>query len=84
MNINKLTDKSKQALNSAQNIAIEHANSQVDTEHLLEALLEQEDGFIEKLLAKANINYSMLSDLTKKAIKNKPRVSGSGFDPEKI
>ncbi len=84
MNINKLTDKSKQALNSAQNIAIEHANSQVDTEHLLEALLEQEDGFIEKLLAKANINYSMLSDLTKRAIKNKPRVSGSGFDPEKI
>ena len=84
MNINKLTDKSKQALNSAQNITIENGNSQVDTEHMLLALLEQEDGFIEKLLAKANMNYSMLAEITKKAIKNKPRVSGSGFDPEKI
>ena len=84
MNMNKLTDKSKQALNSAQNITIENGNSQVDTEHMLLALLEQEDGFIEKLLAKASINYSTLAEITKKAIKNKPRVSGSGFDPEKI
>ena len=51
---------------------------------MLLALLEQEDGFIEKLLAKASINYSTLAEITKKAIKNKPRVSGSGFDPEKI
>ena len=69
MNINKLTDKSKQALNSAQNITIENGNSQVDTEHMLLALLEQEDGFIEKLLAKASINYSTLAEITKKGYK---------------
>ena len=84
MNLNKFTDKSKEALTGAQNIAIENGNNQVDQEHMLLALVDQKEGFIQSLLEKAGVNLTLLHDVTEKAVKSKPRVSGAGFDPEKI
>ena len=49
MNMQKLTQRSQQALQQAQGIAIEYQNQQLDCEHLLAALLDQEDGLIGKI-----------------------------------
>ena len=52
MNIQKFTQKSLEALQDAQNLAIENKNSQVEQEHLVLALLEQENSLIKELLKK--------------------------------
>ncbi len=52
MNIQKLTQKSLEALQEAQNIATENQNPQVEQEHLLLALLEQENSLIKELIKK--------------------------------
>ena len=52
MNIQKFTQKSVEAIQNAQNIAIENQNAQIEQEHLLCALLEQENSLIKELLKK--------------------------------
>ena len=65
MNIQKFTQKSLEAIQSAQTIATENQNSQVEQEHLLLALLEQENSLIKELLKK------MGKDVLEQAVKNK-------------
>ena len=52
MDFNKLTQKSQQALQDGQSIAVDHGHQEVDGEHLLLALCGQEDGLIPRLLDK--------------------------------
>ena len=56
MNINKFTQKSIQAVNDLEKIAYEYGNQEIEQEHLLYALLNQEDSLILKLIEKMEIN----------------------------
>ncbi len=77
MNTNKLTQKSMEALQNAQNIAIEYSNQTLQPEHLLLALISQEDSLNAQLFQKMNVNVnSFTSNLTTK-ISQLPKVSGS-------
>lgn len=76
MNASKLTQKSLDVVQRAQNMAIEYGNSQVTQEHLLYALLVQEGGLIPELLARMNIDSkSLLSEIIRE-IERFPKVSG--------
>ena len=61
MNLQKFTQKSLEAIQNAQSNAVEYGNPQLDQQHLLLALLQQEDGLIPGLLQKMNINVNGLT-----------------------
>ena len=61
MDINRFTEKLQEAIRSAQSKAIRYGNQQIDVEHLLAALLEQEGGLASSILAKAGIGVEPLT-----------------------
>ncbi len=84
MDINKLTQKSQEALGAAQSLAVEHGHQEVDCEHLLLALLNQEDGLVPRLFARMEVNTESVRDATEAVLDTRPRVSGPGADPSKV
>lgn len=78
MRFDKLTTKFQQALADAQSIAVGQDNSYVEPQHLLLALLQQEDGGTISLLQRSGANVPPLRDALKKAIERLPRVEGTG------
>ena len=78
MNAQKLTQKSVEAIQNAQNVAIEYQNNAVEPEHLTYALLNQENGLIAQLMTKMNIDSQALSNSVLSVISQMPKVSGSG------
>ena len=84
MNAQKLTKKALEAVQAAQSIAIENQNMQIMPEHLLYALVDQEDGLIAQLLKKAGVDTDNLLAQLDAAITKIPAVSGSGREPDKI
>ena len=52
MDLNRLTQKTQEALSAAQSLAVEHGHPEVDGEHLLHALLSQQDGLLPRLLTR--------------------------------
>lgn len=84
MNMNKLTQKSQEAVFEAQNIAIRHGHQEVGVEHLALALLAQENGLIPKLLARMNIPLENLKNSLEQELSKRPRVSGAGQEAGKI
>ena len=83
MNIEKFTQKSLEALKNAQEIAIEEQNAQVEQEHLLFALLKDENGLIKELLNKMKTNVGLKSEI-KSIIDNKPKIINKTNQSEKI
>lgn len=84
MNARKLTQKSLEAIQSAQNIAIENQNIQIMPEHLLYALLDQDGGLIPQLFKKMGKDVdALLSDIDK-LISKIPAVTGSGRQPDTV
>ena len=84
MDMQRLTQKTQEALLAAQNLAVEHGHTEVGIEHLLCALLVQEQGLIPRLLDKMDIdNKAVLTD-AQALLAKKPSVSGSGFSPDRI
>ena len=75
MNIQKFTQKSIEAIQNAQNIAIENQNAQVEEEHLLLALIEQEDSLIKELLKKMGVNENFEREV-KRQVENMPKITG--------
>ena len=75
MNINKFTQKSLEAIQQAQNLAIENQNAQVEQEHILLALLEEENSLIKELMKKITEEEKFETELKKK-VNNKPRITG--------
>ena len=73
MDIQKFTQKSIETIQKAQNLAIEHENSQIDQEHLLYALLIRENSLIKELLKKMNVSEEFERTI-KKEIDNKPSM----------
>ena len=84
MNANKLTQKAMEAIQSAQNIAIENNNVQICPEHLLYALVDQENGLIGQLLKKMGKSPDAILSETDTLIRKIPAVSGSGREPDKV
>jgi ATP-dependent Clp protease ATP-binding subunit ClpB len=84
MNAQKFTQKSIEALNDAQNLAIEYQNMQIEQEHLLFSLLDQEGGLIPELLKKMGADPQNVKTAVKNAVEGMPRVTGSGREPGKI
>lgn len=76
MNISKFTQKSIQAVQDLEKIAYEYGNQEVEQEHLLYALLTQEDSLILKLIEKMEINKEYFVDTVKKALDARVKVSG--------
>ncbi|MCM1329322.1 MAG: ATP-dependent chaperone ClpB [Ruminococcus sp.] len=78
MNAQKFTQKSIEAINSAQSTAIEYQNQSVEQEHVLYALLEQENGLIPQLFTKMGIDTSNVKNEALRLVSALPRVTGSG------
>lgn len=84
MDANKLTQKALKALQSAQNIAIENNNVQIMPEHLLYALIDQQNGLIGQLIKKMGKSPDALLSGLDALISKIPAVSGSGREPDKV
>lgn len=75
MNVQKFTQRSLESVQSAQNLAIQNQNAQIEEEHLFLALIEQENSLIKELLKKINANENIEEDLKIK-IGKKPKITG--------
>ena len=84
MNTNKLTQKSMEVIQEAQSIAISNSNQQIDTLHLLQALLSDENGLIPELLVKMGIDASAVRDRTEECVSKLPKVTGSGRRADEV
>src|SRR6476619_3171913 len=78
MRFDKLTTKFQQALSDAQSLALVHDNGFIEPQHLLSALLAQEDGGTTSLLARAGVNVPRVQTALKTAIGNLPKIEGTG------
>ena len=76
MNISKFTQKSVQAVQDLEKVAYEYGNQEIEEEHLLYALLTQEDSLILKLIEKMEIQKEYFIDTVKKALDARVKVSG--------
>ena len=77
MNYESFTIKTQEALQEASSIANKNDNSEIGTEHVLQALLEQQDGLIVPLVERVGISASQLINKTKDIILSNPKVSGA-------
>lgn len=84
MDINRFTQKSQEALGSAQAKATSYGHVEVDGEHLLWALLHQEGGLIPRLLSKMDVDLPALQKGAEGELDRRARVSGPGAEPGKI
>jgi ATP-dependent Clp protease ATP-binding subunit ClpB len=84
MDMNRLTQKSQEALHDAQTKALRFGHSQVDGEHLLLALLDQPDGLAPRLLAQAGADPDELRTRLEDELSRRPRVSGPGAQPGQV
>ncbi len=84
MDFNKYTERLQEAVRAAQSKALHFGNQQIDVEHLLAALLEQEGGLAPSILRKADINVETLKTRFEQEIQKFPKVSGSGASPDQV
>ena len=84
MNMNQFTQKTIEALQNAQRLAVEYSNQTVEQEHLLAALAQQQDGLIPQLLHAMGIEPGTFATAATEKVAALPRVTGSGRDPDKV
>jgi ATP-dependent Clp protease ATP-binding subunit ClpB len=84
MDFNRFTEKLQEAVRAAQSIAIQHGNQQLDTEHLLLALLDQEGGLAPSILNKADIRVDALKKRVQQEVDRMPKVSGATGGPDQV
>ena len=84
MNIEQMTQKTREALQAAQRIAVEYSNNAVEQEHLLAALAQQQDGLIPQMLQTLGVDANAFANAALQKVEALPRVTGSGRDPEKV
>jgi ATP-dependent Clp protease ATP-binding subunit ClpB len=78
MDPNRLTLKTQEALHDAQSKALRYGHTEVDSTHLLLALLEQQDGLVPRLLARADVDTGAVREAAERVLERRPRVSGPG------
>ena len=84
MDMNRLTQKSQEALHDAQTKALRFGHTEVDGEHLLLALLDQAEGLVAPLLARAGADPARLREELEAELGRRPRVSGPGMTPGQV
>jgi ATP-dependent Clp protease ATP-binding subunit ClpB len=84
MDINRMTQKTQEALQAAQSLAVHFGHVEVDGEHLLLALLEQEGGLVPRLVARLDIDLRNLVAAARKELEKIPSVSGPGVEAGKV
>ena len=84
MNMNQFTQKTIQAIQDAQRLAVEYQNNAIEQEHLLAALCAQQDGLIPQLLTKMGVEPGNFLAAATEKVAALPHVTGSGRDPEKV
>ena len=76
MNFQKFTQKSVQAVNNLEKVALEYGNQEIEQEHLLYSLLNQEESLIARLIAKMDIDAVLFKERTEEALNKRVKVSG--------
>ncbi len=84
MNTQKLTQKSIEAIQSAQSLAVSRSNQQIDQLHLLLALLTQQDGLIPQLIQSMGIDERAMTEETERCVDALPKVTGSGRRADEV
>ncbi|MBV9746325.1 MAG: ATP-dependent chaperone ClpB, partial [Acidobacteriia bacterium] len=84
MDINRFTEKLQEAVRAAQSIAIRNGHQQIDVDHLLAALLEQENGLAASILGKAGLNTETLLRRLQAELDRLPKVSGPAGGPDQL
>src|SRR5690242_13607587 len=84
MDFNRFTEKLQEAFHAAQSLASQRGQQQLDIEHLLVALLEQENGLAPSILLKAQVNLETLHARLTQELDKLPRVSGSATGADQI
>jgi ATP-dependent Clp protease ATP-binding subunit ClpB len=84
MDPNQLTQRTQQALQEAQSIAVGNGQTEVAPDHLLLALLDQDDGLVPRLLERAGVDVDALRAAAVERVESRPRVSGPGASPGQV
>ncbi len=84
MNAQKFTQKSIEAISEAQSIAMRNSNQAVDEEHLMQALLMQENGFIPQLFIKMGIDAKTAAEKFSRAVDSIPKVQVGGRQADSV
>ena len=84
MDPNKFTQKTNDAIAAAQSLAVKNGQQQIEVEHLLLALTQQEKGIVSKILEKSSINPADYKKAVEDEIRKLPRVSGPGAQPGQV
>ena len=84
MTLDKLTQKSREAVQEAQTLAVRYGHQEVDVDHLGLALLNQDGGLLPRLCERAGIDPTPMREAIDAELKKKPSVSGPGAEPGKI
>ena len=84
MNTNQFTQKTVEALQAAQRLAVEYQNQNIEQEHLLVALCQQQDGLIPQMLTKMGVDAPAFEKAALEKVAALSHVTGSGRDPDKV
>ncbi|MBW6510931.1 MAG: ATP-dependent chaperone ClpB [Desulfuromonadaceae bacterium] len=84
MDPNRLTQKTQEAFSQAQNTAVKFGHVEVDGEHLLHALLHQDDGLVPRILEKMGIPLDSVRNAVEQELRSRPSASGPGMEAGKI
>ncbi|MDK2822452.1 MAG: ATP-dependent Clp protease ATP-binding subunit ClpB [Clostridia bacterium] len=84
MDLNRLTQKSIEALHQSESKALKYGNPEIDLEHLVITLLEQQEGLIPRLLKKMDIPTESFQNQVERILETKPKISGPGREAGKI
>ncbi len=82
--MNRLTQKSQEALQDAQAKALRYGHTEVDGEHLLLALLDQPEGLVPRLLTQAGANPELMRSGLEAELERRPHASGPGAAPGQV
>jgi ATP-dependent Clp protease ATP-binding subunit ClpB len=84
MDINRFTEKAREALNAAQGLAVRMSHQQVDVEHLLAALLDQDQGLAAPILQKASVNVEQLKRRAEQELQRLTRITGASGSADQV
>jgi len=84
MDFNRLTQRSQEAFQQAQSLAVRFGQREVDVEHLFLAMLEQQDGLLPRLLTRMDVDAEAVKRDALQAVERRPSVSGPGAEPGKV
>jgi len=84
VDINRFTEKSREALQQGEVLALSYGNQELDVEHIFLALLEQKEGLVPRILTRLEVPIDSLTLDVRRLVERKPKVSGSGRELGKL